>query len=268
VENKHIHRFLEGRPTPDEINALHKQLSEDPGSIIREMEQDWDMDNSSADFDSEKHWKVLENHLNASISPRQHSQVFYWMARIAASVLIMFGVWFAFKKSNSGYQQDGFPALVTHANESSQPETVVLKDGTKVTLAAKSSLSFYNNFNEKYRVVHLEGEAYFETEEENIRPFIVVSENITSICRSHQFSVSAFEESDEISVVSSSGLIEVAQNDKLNSEYNKVAVERCQRYSFSKSSQKFLIDRIADCDIEGEVQKLKQNASAKVVVML
>jgi arsenate reductase-like glutaredoxin family protein len=69
VENKHIHRFLEGRPTPDEINALHKQLSEDPGSIIREMEQDWDMDNSSADFDSEKHWKVLENHLNASISP-------------------------------------------------------------------------------------------------------------------------------------------------------------------------------------------------------
>jgi ferric-dicitrate binding protein FerR (iron transport regulator) len=117
-------------------------------------------------------------------------------------------------------------------------------------------------------VVHLNGEAYFETHEGNIRPFIVISENITSICRSHEFSVSAFKDSEEINVVSSSGQIEIAQNDRLNSEYNKVAVESCQRYSFNKSSQQYLIGKVSDCEFDDKVRSMKDDASPEVIVML
>jgi ferric-dicitrate binding protein FerR (iron transport regulator) len=189
--------------------------------------------------------------------------------KVAASLLLLVSVWFAIQSSfNNKPDSSGSPAMITHTNDSNQPENVVLKDGTQVLLAANSTISYYENFNEKYRVVHLEGEAYFETSKENIRPFIVISDNITSICRGHEFSVSAFQDSEEINVVSSSGQIEIAQNDRLNSEYNKVAVESCQRYSFNKSKQQYFIGRVSDCEFEEKVKVMKSNSTSKAIVML
>ncbi|MCK5102782.1 MAG: hypothetical protein KAR17_08200, partial [Cyclobacteriaceae bacterium] len=59
----------------------------------------------------------------------------------------------------------------------------------------------------------------------------------------------------------------IAQNDKLNSEINKVDVKSCQRYSFNKTSKQYLIGKISDCEYEKKVQNIK-NAASKTIVML
>jgi ferric-dicitrate binding protein FerR (iron transport regulator) len=269
VKNNQVHRFLNKKLSREEFKDLHEKVNRDEASVLRMIEEDWDSYEFSGSW-PETHWNKIEKHIKSTKEKKEPASVFrlHWFVKVAASLLFIASVWFVFKSQDAQVDEGDLPGMITHANSSNQPETVVLKDGTKVILAANSSLSYYENFNEKYRVVHLNGEAYFETNKGNIRPFIVISENITSICRSHEFSVSAFRDSEEINVVSSSGQIEIAQNDRLNSEYNKVAVESCQRYSFNKSSQQYLIGKVSDCEFDDKVRSMKNGASPKVIVML
>lgn len=266
-----IDRFLIQKLTRDELRILHEEVNRNDETFHETIEKDWnDFQNSETVQWPEKYWDQLISRISQQKVKEQPKKVLglqLWM-KLAAMFLVIVSVWFVFKpKNNSKISDDGFPAMITKVNDSDTPTTVILKDGTKVILTAHSSLSFYENFNKRYRVVHLEGEAFFETDQGNDRPFIVISDNITSICRGHEFSISAFKESEEINVSLSSGHIEIAQNDRLNSENNKVNVKSCQRYSFNKTSQKYLIGQISDCEYEKKVQSMKE-ASSKNMVML
>ncbi len=271
MKKNQVHRFLNKKLSHEELKDLHEKVNYEEESFLQSMEEDWESFEYSGEWPQDS-WKKLESLIGTDQNTHQPQKVFrlHWFVKVAASLLVIVSVWFVFRSPNTviTIEEGDNPGMITHKNISDQAETVILKDGTKVLLAASSSISYYETFSEKYRVVHLEGEAFFETEEGNIRPFIVVSDNITSICRGHEFSVSAHKESEEINVVASSGKIEIAQNDRLNSEYNKVAVESCQRYSFNKTNQKYLIGKVSDCDFDDKVRSMKKGASPDVVVML
>ena len=223
-------------------------------NFLQQIEDDWnDFSPDELPIVPDKAW----DDINRQIKAASEENVFrlQWWVRIAATILIIVGAWFIFKPelSETTQTEDG-PGLITETNAGSQPIQVSLKDGTKVMLAANSSLSYYENFNSRYRVVRLEGEADFVTDEENKRPFVVISGNITSICRGKEFSISAREESEIIDITSASGHIEIARNDRLNSETNKVAVRSCQKYSFNKSNDQFLINQVSECEFDQKVE--------------
>lgn len=69
---------------------------------------------------------------------------------------------------------------------------LVLSDGTQVWLNAASSLRFPLHFDEKNRIVHLEGEAFFEVTENKKKPFIVQSQNHSVRVLGTSFNVSAY----------------------------------------------------------------------------
>ena len=56
---------------------------------------------------------------------------------------------------------------------------VNLPDGSKVWLNAGSSLKYPTQFNDKQRVVSMQGEAYFEVESDKKHPFIVKTKELT-----------------------------------------------------------------------------------------
>ena len=267
-----INRFLNNELSGDELKAFQTEINREGDAFMQHLEQDWE----TFEFTNElpdQIWNNLESQIKPPKSKIKTSKEFrlHWFAKVAASLLILTSAWFVFRSAEDTYTvtvQSDSPAMVTHTNGSDRPQTVMLKDGTKVLLGAYSILSHYENFNDRYRVVHLEGEAFFETNNQNQRPFIVISQNITAICRGNEFSVSAFKDSEEINVVSASGHIEVAQNDRLNSEYNKVAVESCQRYSFNKSNQQYLIGRASECEFDEKVRSMKTEALPRTIVML
>lgn len=264
-----IHRFLKQKLNPEELAILHQEVNRNEDAILEAIEDDWSaFKEGDLSGWEEKNWNKLQPLLRKE-AIKEPSKVFriQRLMKVAAVVLVFVSMWFVIKNQSIQAVDDGFPEMITKINDTNHPTVVVLKDGTKVTLTANSSLSYYENFNKKYRVVHLNGEAFFETDKENSRPFIVISDNITSICRGEEFSISAFEDKDEISVSLTSGEIEIAQNDKLNSEYNKVAVRGCQKYSFNKTSQEYLIGQINDCE-QGTGQSVKRKKSQSDVVML
>lgn len=265
-----IHRFLNQKLSPEELGSLHQEVNRNEDAILEAIEADWNsFDESDLSEWDEENWNKLQPLLKKEVK-REPAKVFrlQFLMKVAAAVIVFVSLWFVFKNQSIQNTEDGFPAMITKTNATNQPLVVVLKDGTKVTLTANSSLSYYENFNNKYRVVHLNGEALFETDKENKRPFIVIADNITSICRGEEFSISAFDDSDEISVSLTSGEIEIAQNDKLNSEYNKVAVRGCQKYSFNKTSQEYLIGQINDCETGSPGQSIKKEKVHSDIVML
>ncbi len=265
-----IYRFLNQKLSPEELASLHNEVNRNENSIMEAIESDWNsFEESDLSEWDEGNWNKLQPLLKKEVK-REPEKVFrlQFLMKVAAAVIVFVSIWFVFKNQSIQTAEDGFPAMITKTNATDQSSVVMLKDGTKVTLTANSSLSYYENFNNKYRVVHLIGEALFETDKENKRPFIVISDNITSICRGEEFSISAFNDSDEISVSLTSGEIEIAQNDKLNSEYNKVAVRGCQKYSFNKTSQEYLIGQINDCETGSRGQSFKKERVQSDIVML
>src|SRR5690606_13907245 len=54
---------------------------------------------------------------------------------------------------------------------------IILEDGTKVWMNAKSSISFPSAFERDYREVIVQGEVYFEVAHESQRPFRVKTNN-------------------------------------------------------------------------------------------
>jgi len=266
-----IYRFLKQQLSHEELQNLRDEVNENEDAVLQSIESDWD------DFQMEEHavwpnknWNQLQKKIAPIVLDGQPAKVFriHWLAKVAATLLVVVSAWFIFDSENkTDVSLDGEPTLITEVNNSDTPSIVILKDGTKVTLTAYSSLSYYNNFNHRYRVVHLDGEAFFETDGENTRPFVVVSENITSICRGEEFSISAYKESDEINVTLASGQIEISRNDKLNSENNKVAVKSCQRYSFNKTNDKYLIGQISDCEYDEKARSMRKAASKNIVML-
>ena len=266
-----IYRFINQQQTRQELQSLHEEVHRNEDTMLKLIEEDWDNFQLDKPIDwPDYNWNQIQEKICSEKVEDTSDNVFrlQWWVKIAATLLVVVSVWFAFRSEDTTKTAiEGYPALLTEVNDSNQPKIVVLKDGTKVTLTAFSSLSYYDNFNKKYRVVHLEGEAYFETDEENIRPFVVISDNITSICRGKEFSISAFRDSNEINVTLASGLIEIARNDKLNSENNKVAVKSCQKYSFNKIDDKYLIGQISDCEYKDKVRSMKKAASKNIVML-
>ena len=263
-----IHRFLDQSINRDDLRKLQKQVNEDSAGLLKEMEKDWD-ESTDRQAPTEAVWENIQSQIsepNLRLNSKR-SKIPFW-SKVAASLILVMSSWLAYNYVKNEMVVQEIPEMVKHVNNSGSDEIVLLRDGTKVSLAANSSISYYNSFSEKYRVVHLEGEAFFTTDEQNRRPFVVISDNITSICRGNEFKISAFKEQDEISIISSKGSIEVAQNDKLNSERNKIAVGSCERYSFNKSNQQYLVGKISDCEKENSLESQVETNREDWIVML
>lgn len=71
---------------------------------------------------------------------------------------------------NSGEKGEGMQTVISPAGQQTE---IILSDGSKVWLNSHSSISYPVSFNEKERIINLDGEAYFEVSKKNGVPFIV-----------------------------------------------------------------------------------------------
>jgi ferric-dicitrate binding protein FerR (iron transport regulator) len=87
--------------------------------------------------------------------------------------------------------------------------SLTLPDGTKVWLNAGSKLNYPVSFSERYRVVNLEGEAYFEVKEDKKWPFVVHSGNMNVVVTGTTFNCNAYPENEQIQTVLVEGQVTV-----------------------------------------------------------
>jgi len=101
-----------------------------------------------------------------------------------------------------------YNTLSTATGEQS-PYPLILADGSKVWLDARSSITFPVAFSGKQRVVKITGEAYFEVFHDNARPFKVIVKNQTVEDIGTHFNISAFDDDKAITTTLLEGAVKV-----------------------------------------------------------
>ena len=179
-----IANFLSGACNEQEIAELHAWRKAEPANEeeFRKFEKLWNSDPKAANFkpDVEKAWQKVSTCIfqteEAGIEAKNNSGSHfilqpYWKVAAAVSLLLLAGfVYFLMQPIVSGAKYDGLAKLETTKKERKE---VILPDGTQLWLNEKSRIYYPEEFSEHERMVHLEGEAYFEVKSMPEKPFII-----------------------------------------------------------------------------------------------
>ncbi len=135
-----------------------------------------------------------ENTGEEHIGKSNMRRLFFSFSKYAAVLLVaVIGSYFFFSK-NSGSDESS-PSMHRLFVPAGQRAELSLPDGTKVWLNAKTTFTFPEKFDKDNRNVQLDGEAYFDVEKDEKRPFTVSTNKYDIKVLGTEFNVTAYSES-------------------------------------------------------------------------
>lgn len=239
-------KFLQKQATPEEVQTLIQWLKSE-SSFQDWAEEEWSV--ASSTMDARLQQKLLgqikvkinrekKEELSAKESKRR--SLYSWTTRVAAVVilLLMTGLSVYYYTMSRQIMEDMIVSV-----EKGQKANIVLPDGSKVWVNSDSKLSYGSRFNQKERVLSLEGEAYFEVTPDKDRPFIVETKEMEVRALGTSFNVKSYEEERNASTVLRTGKVEVTtDSDCLVLNPNERIIFNKQTRHMEKSS----VDNAAD----------------------
>lgn len=112
---------------------------------------------------------------------------------------------------NTGVEESS-PSMTTVFVPAGQRAELSLTDGTKVWLNAKTKFTFPEKFDKNHRNVQLDGEAYFDVEKDEKRPFTVSTQKYDIKVLGTEFNVTAYTESPLFETSLLKGAVEIANS--------------------------------------------------------
>jgi transmembrane sensor len=113
---------------------------------------------------------------------------------------------------------------------------ITLADGTKVWLNAGSQLSYPLKFTGNTREVYLAGEAFFEVESDAVKPFHVITGDMTIHVTGTRFNVTSYANDQTTQAVLLSGKIDAARNKRFS---RSLQLEPGERIVYNKQDERF-----------------------------
>ena len=160
----------------------------------------------------------LGNKFDYSKKPRENKIRLqnYW--KVAASLLLILGLSFLIKKSsNNEVFLNEEITEVTKQNPKGRKSTFQLPDGSLVTLNAESTLRYPSEFDSASRIVTLDGEAFFEVQEDPARPFTVIAKETFTTALGTAFNIRARQENTNTQIALLEGKVMVDKDLKTTS---------------------------------------------------
>lgn len=155
----------------------------------------------------------------------QTRSLYYYAGRIAAVLVVGFLIYTIF------FRGGGEPDLVEVVADNAVTETA-LPDNTKVTLNEQSTIVYPEKFKSGERTVELKGEAFFEVERDEKKPFVVRAHNALVRVLGTSFNVRAIQEETEISVTVDEGKVRLSDED----DVAFVILERNEKGVFNRNT--------------------------------
>lgn|SRR5690606_15676902 len=211
---------------------LKKHLEGVSGKSQREQlldfEHHFEAEQKDKIFNSEQHRNQIHKSILRRVKNRIHPQRNrYWMAA-GISIILAAGISFLLSSS-----LDASPEMVTISARDNQSKTIVLQDGSKITLNQNSVLEFSEQFSDTMRSVKLQGEAYFKVVHDSKRPFKVYAQGIVTKVLGTEFNIEAQDQKSSVALISGSvqvsglGVSEILKkNQKIEFDYRTNQVER------------------------------------------
>lgn len=120
--------------------------------------------------------------------------------------------------------------------------SLTLADGSLVKVNSATELWFPTDFGKKTRQVQLQGEAYFQVEQDQYHPFIVnLTHDIKIRVTGTAFNVNAYKEEDEINVALVEGSVDILRGTEL-----LTSLIPGQIFSYHKESSQYKVNQTGD----------------------
>jgi ferric-dicitrate binding protein FerR (iron transport regulator) len=173
----------------------------------------------------------------------------WWYAAAAVLLLCTTGFWYWYNRNNivQPYAYAAVVAskqLIEHANTTQKPLLLTLPDGSRITLAPQSRVSYAHTFgspdtakNGVTRDVYLSGEAFFEVTKNPHRPFRVFANEIVTKVLGTSFTVRSFEKDTTIQVTVRTGKVSVAN--RAAAKTSEVILTPNQQIVYERTAEKF-----------------------------
>jgi transmembrane sensor len=192
-----IGKKLSGEATPQEMEEL-KGLVADSGDSVNSIGEFEQMlltvnieSTHKSDEEIAERWEQFKHKLDPEpkVIPikQNNKRRSFWL--VAASVLVVCSVTLALIARSSVNYRLGL--LTTIAAPTGAPKKIILPDGSKVWLNAKSKLIYGKHFGVK-REVTLVGEAFFDVVKDANHPFVVSTASLRLKVLGTAFNVRAF----------------------------------------------------------------------------
>ena len=226
-------KFLLKQASAEEIQVLIQWLKSE-GSFQDWADEEWNAAASEMDTKLQRQLfgqiKEKISQIDRTCLPEKENRprkFYLWFARVASVILLLLMTGLSVHYYTMS--QMIMPDMIVSV-EKGQKANVVLPDGSKVWVNSDSRLSYGSRFNQKERVLSLEGEAYFEVTPDKDRPFIVETDELAVRALGTSFNVKSYEEEKDASTVLMTGKVEVT------SDYDRLVLNPNERIVFNKQS--------------------------------
>ena len=186
----------------------------------------WETVKATADVDNE--WEKLHSSITEAqkLNRKSTFKIFNQIAKYAAIAILAFGIGTLF---NHFFEVPN-PHVTTFSTGFGRNSVVILNDGSKVTLNAKSTLT-YNNQSKNNREVTLNGEAVFDIKKDHDKPFYVNTAYYRIKVLGTFFNVSTYDNDDYVSTTLKRGIVQI-----VDMSSNKILTEL-------KVGERFYLDK-------------------------
>jgi transmembrane sensor len=149
---------------------------------------------------------ILETTDNQEIKPVVKINWFNNFLKVAAVLVVLFGLWFVAAKQFVVPKND----VISFKSGNIETEKI-LPDGTKILLSKNSSITYPNTFEGDTREINLEGEAFFDVHHDAAHPFIIHTQGTDVRVLGTSFRVRAYDA--QVQVVVKTGKVRFSKND-------------------------------------------------------
>jgi transmembrane sensor len=212
-----LKRYLAGKASPDEekiIDAWYEAMGKGPHSLLSDQEE--------SDLES-RYWSTISTHVKrtktgpqaVSLPEKRRGTVALWYASgIAASLLLFMASYIIYRNDTNVFVEHTVPRIETPTwthivNTEKTTKRFTLPDGSHVTFEPQSRLKYSSLFNQNVRDVYFEGDALFEVQRNEQRPFVVHTAEVTTTVLGTSFRVRALEKDKDITVAVRTGRVSV-----------------------------------------------------------
>ena len=184
--------------------------------------------------------KVIQDSKTKPSRPELRPPFFarYSAVKIAASVLLLFTLTYLIYQYQHQENEVPEPRQIAYSTKTTQRGeklSFVLPDGSVVKLNAESQLRYASSF-ENQRTVYLRGEAYLEVERDTLKPFKVITDQITTEVLGTSFNVKFAPQDSSVQVAVTSGKVGVSAGQPQEQYYlEPTELLRYEQGVFSKS---------------------------------
>lgn len=223
MDRRKVENFFKDQCTPEEVGEVKEWLKTPEGRAFLERRldqdirhlQDGDIKPLTSEVRSKKMWDIIENETQPgdTVSHRPKRKFSsYRQVAVVIALLLVSTTYYAWYQASMPKKNTSQP--VTYVAESNQQKALTLRDGTKIRLNSNAKIRIPADFNQSTREVKLQGEAFFEVEHEDEKPFIVHTERATVKDLGTAFNVRALPGDPNIQVAVTDGKVSLWSDDQ------------------------------------------------------